>query len=270
MPGFTRGRHKVPADERDKQERHSGHEDRAAVSLRAAPVAGLLFAPDARPGIDGLRTLSQRGRAFSLSHEDASGGWAEILCDGLTFDCCGLAPAKAGEVQGGMQLIGLPRDFAASTLAQVTLAPGPHLAGSGNLQPVVRILSGLVMALARMPGVRAVTWLPAQIAMSPEWFVEAVGIWLKGGPFPALALTGLVRADGGIASRGLAYFTGQEFILSGKDGKPGEGDLRVAIRLVDWLVAHGRVDAPREVTLVGFGPVWVEPDSRNSLKARVL
>jgi hypothetical protein len=85
-----------------------------------------------------------------------------------------------------------------------------------------------------------------------------------------LALTGLVRADGRIASRGLAYFTGREFILSGKDGKPGEGDLRVAIRLVDWLVAHGRVDAPREVTLVGFGPVWVEPDSRNSLKARVL
>jgi hypothetical protein len=181
-----------------------------------------------------------------------------------------LAPGAPLRMDTALQLVALPGDFAVAEHALVTLGPGPHLADAGQLLPVVRMLAGLVLALGELPGLRAVAWLPARLAMSPAWFAEAIGIWLKGGPFPALALTGLARSELGFASQGLSYFVGQEFIFSGKDGALRESDVRGAVRLTDWLVAHGRVDTRREVELAGFGTVLLEPEGQNSLRARSL
>ncbi len=240
----------------------------------AAPVAGLLFDPAAQPGADNLVTLAQIAGTFDVVRRDdrptAKGGRAELLRDGLMFDCRGLAPAPPLAVATVAQTIALPPAFASAAHALVTIAPGPQLAGAAQLLPVVRILAGLVLALAELPAVQAVVWLPAQIAMAPAWFVEAVGIWLQGGPFPALALTGLLRCDGGLASQGLAYFTGQEFVLSGRDGSLRENDMRGAVRLTDWLVAHGRIDAACDVDLTGFGTVRLMPEAPDRLRATVL
>lgn len=230
----------------------------------------MLFDPASRPSVADVAALARTSDAFAVTHQDVAAGQAELLRDGLTFDCHGLAPGGAMGMQTGLQRIALPGDFALNDLALVTLGPGPHLAGAGQLLPVVRMLAGLVLALDDLPGLRAVAWLPAQLAMSPAWFAEAIGAWLKGGPFPALALTALARSERGLASQGLAYFVGQEFVFSGKDGVLRESDARGAVRLTDWLVAHGRVDSPREVELAGFGTVYLEPDGKNSLRARSL
>ena len=234
------------------------------------PVAGLLFDPPSRPAVADVVARSLASGAFAVTHQDGPAGQVELLRDGLTFDCCGLAPAEPLAVLTGLNQVALPGDFAASDLALVTLGPGPHLAGAAQLLPVVRMLVGLVLALHELPGLRAVAWLPARLAMSPAWFAEAVGVWLKGGPFPALALTALARSERGFASQGLSYFVGQEFVFAGKDGVLRESDARGAVRLADWLVAHGRVDSPREIELAGFGTVLLEPDGQNHLLARSL
>lgn len=234
------------------------------------PVAALLFDPAMRPAVHDMVARAQSSDGFAVTHQDVAAGQAELLCDGLTFDCLGLAPGGPLAMQTALQLVALPGDFAVGDMALVTLAPGSQLAGAGQLLPVVRVLAGLVLALADLPGLRAVAWLPARLAMSPAWFAEAIGVWLKGGPFPALALTALARSERGFVSRGLSYFVGQEFVFAGKDGILRESDARGAVRLTDWLVAHGRVDAACEIELAGFGTVLLEPDGQNGLFARSL
>lgn len=241
-----------------------------AVANACPPVAALLFEPALRPAVADLIALAGATDGFAATHHDTQAGQAELMRDGLMFDCHGLAPADHRVMQTGLQLLALPDDFVVGEMAFVTLSPGEQLAGAGQFLPVVRTLAGLVLALGRLPDLRAVAWLPARLAMSPEWFAEAVGAWLKGGPFPALALTALTRSERGLASQGLSYFIGQEFVFSGKDGKLRENDARGAVRLTDWLVAHGRVDSPCEVQLAGFGTVWLEPDGQNSLSVRTL
>jgi hypothetical protein len=253
-------------EERDSERRKTG----SARGSALVPVAGLLFDPASRPALAELEELARTRRIFGVTHLDAGAGLAELFLDGLTFDCLGCGPGTPLRMDTTLQLVALPGDFAVADHALVTLGPGAHLAGAGQLLPVVRVLAGLVLALSELPGIRAIAWLPARLTMSPAWFAEAIGIWLKGGPFPALALTGLARSELGYASRGLSYFVGQEFVFSGKDGNLRESDVRGAMRLTDWLVAHGRVDSRREVELAGFGTVLLEPEGPNSLLARSL
>jgi hypothetical protein len=236
----------------------------------SAPVAGLLFDPALRPGTADLEVLSLKSAAFAITHRDDPAGHLELLRDGLMFDCQGLGRGAPLHLDSALQQVALPGDFVAGDLALLTFSPGAHLAGAGQLLPVVRILAELILALADLPGLRAVVWLPARLAMSPAWFVEAIGAWSRGGPFPALALAGLLRSESGFASRGLAFFTGQEFLLTGKDGVLREADARAAVRLADWLVSHGRVDSPCEVDLAGFGTVWIEPDRPDHLRVHSL
>ena len=146
---------------------------------------------------------------------------------------------------------------------------GPHLAGAENLSPVLRSAATILQHLTRLEGLEAIIWRPARILMSPAWFVEAVAVWLAGGPFPALALTALARTGNSLASEGLDFLIGQEFTLWPRDGAPGREDSRIAVRLTDWLFAHGRVDTPREVVLSGAGVIWLEPDGPNRLNVRV-
>ena len=72
-------------------------------------VLSLVFAKGRRPDTSALQALAgsahveHGGPAFSISHmADASQGWVEVLAEGLTFDCAGLAPAEpAPKPKGG-------------------------------------------------------------------------------------------------------------------------------------------------------------------------
>lgn len=230
-------------------------------------MAALLFDSNARPDASAVAGLAASSAGFAITHDGGVDGWLEVLLDGLTFDIAGLAPARVAAPVPSAHSVGLPKDFNESAMAAVSIAPGPHLAGAQHLLPVVRVMSALVAQLSTLPDVRAVAWMPARLAVSPAWFNEAVGVWLNGGPFPVLALTALTRSDAAFHSDGLAFFTGQEFTLNGKGGRLGETDSRLAIRLTDWLVAHGAVDVAQEVVLGGTGAVWLQPDGAGHLIA---
>lgn len=234
------------------------------------PLAALLFGRDGRPAVDGIADLACGPDGFSLLHTElAPQGCAELLRDGLTFDLDGLAPAPGRDVPAVAHRVALPNDFQCDALEAVWFKVGPHLAGAENLLPVLRVASALLRQLASLRGLQAIVWRPARIVMSPAWFAEAVGVWLAGGPFPALALTALARREDGIESEGLAFLTGQEFKLHARAGGPNREDSRIAVRLTDWLVAHGRVDTPREVILTGAGSVLLKPQGRNLLNVEL-
>lgn len=235
------------------------------------PLAALLFGKTGRPAAAQLSDIAARTDAFSvINTANAVPGHAELLRDGLTFDLAGLAPAPTPTlgVPEAAHRVALPQDFSPAGCEAVWFTAGPHLAGAEHLSPVLRGAAAVLHALTGLEGLDAVIWCPARLVVSPVWFAEAIGVWLAGGPFPALALTALARSDSSLTSEGLAFFTGQEFTLWGKDGAPSREDSRIAVRLMDWLYAHGRVDSPREVVLMGVGPVWLEPDGANSLNVR--
>lgn len=233
-------------------------------------LAALLFEPEARPDVGQIADLSALHGRFSVANwSGEQAGTVELLHEGLTFDMRHLRPAEPLHIDGLAHRVELPQDLDVDALCAVDLVPAPHLAGAGRLLPVLRVLADLLIGLTALPGLRAVAWCPARTVMSPAWFTEACGAWLAGGPFPALALTALFRGrDGGIASEGLAFLTGQEFALRPRPGVSPDQDARVAVRLTDWLVAHGRVDAPCDALLPGGGAVRIEPDDNDTLLVR--
>jgi len=230
------------------------------------PLAALLFGRGDRPAAERLTGLADGPDGFALLNAAAAPpGMAEVLREGLTFDLAGLSPAEALPVPDVVHRVALPTDFSLSGLEASGIMVGPHLAGAEHLLPVVRVAAAIVRRLAALEGLVAIAWRPARIVMSPAWFVEAVGVWLAGGPFPVLALSALARSEDTIASEGLAFLIGQEFTLRARTGTPSREDSRIAVRLTDWLVAHGRVETAREVVLSGVGAVWLEPVGQNRL-----
>lgn len=230
-------------------------------------MAALLFAPLGCPSFDDVIALARDGEAFTTTEQSPEAG-AELLCGGLTFALDGLAPGAARRLEGAWQTIALPGDFDVTRSDALVLSPGVALGRAARLLPVVRVLSALLVELTRLPEARAVAWIPARLVCSTAWFVEAVGIWLDGGPFPALALTALERSESAFTSRGLDWFVGQEFRFTGREERLHDRDVRGAVRLIDWLVAHGRVDSPCRIELAGFGAVRLEPDGKGLLQAR--
>lgn len=235
-------------------------------------LAALLFEPGRRPDVDALAALVRTGAGtggFSISMQpERSAGWAELLRDGLTFDIAGLAGAGCAPLPDAEHRYGLEPAFVPTRYEAVSLTPGPHLAGAEHLLPVVRVATALLLELAALPGLAAISWLPAANLVSPEWFAKSARGWLDDGPFAAFALTSLIKCpDGAIASQGLRFLIGQEFRLEGGGGGAAP-DVATAIRLLDWLVAHGRLDGPREAILAGGCNVQLSVSPGREIVAR--
>lgn len=232
-------------------------------------LACLVFRKGQRPAPAEIASLAARSEEFSVSHDPGAEGWVELLRDGLTFDLEGLAPGKSAPLPSMPRRYDLPNLRQDPPADALILRPGPHLAGAERLLPVVRTIAAVAMALSDLPGVAAVGWLPSKSLCSPAWFRAGVTAWLEGGPFPSLALAGIERdADGALRSHGLEFIAGQDFLLAPAAGVRPEEFGRVAVRLADWLVAHGRVSSAREIVLSGVGPVWLDPGRDNLIAAR--
>lgn len=228
----------------------------------------LVFEPDQRPGLAALRELAASSAAgpasaaslpaFSLSHSPAPRhGWAELLSQGLTFDCAHLSPAPSARPPRTGALLGL----AAMPMGEaITLAPGPHLADAVGMIPVVRTLAGIGARLASLPGAQAVSWNPARCWMPVSYFCKVVSAWLGGGPFPALGLTSLEReSDGSIVSVGLSLLTGQELRFRPDPAFDNAGIARIAVRLIHALLEIEPLTAPQEFTGPDGEPLLVSP-----------
>lgn len=213
----------------------------------------LLFEPGTRPdaqavahALDGGGTAAVSAR-ISYQPQPAE-GWLELLASGLTFDLSGLAPAAAAPPPHIAHRFGLPAEEDLAKLEVVSLIPGPHVAGGAGLAPVVRTLAGLGANLVLSLPVKAVCWGPAATAMEPAYFARMMLNWLGGGAFPALGMTALVaHPDGSIASKGLAHFTGQEVQVESRSGETQADTAKVAIRVIDYLVRHGRLHEAHEL-----------------------
>ena len=224
------------------------------VGADYSAVLSLVFAEGQRPDVAALQSLAGGSRAsagavrFALSHlPDPAEGWAELLSSGLTYDCAGLAPAEPMPMPKGGALLGLERQPLGEA---ISLTPGPHLADTQGMLPVVRVLAGLGAQLAALPGAAAVIWNPARCWMPSAYFCKVVDNWLADGPFPALGLTSLEReADGAIVSVGLSLLTGQELRFL-PDPKLVAADIaRIAVRLIHALIECEPLTGPH--TFVG-------------------
>ena len=245
----------------DLRKADRGTEPRVLVSL--------LFAPGRRPDAAAVEALAAGG-ACAVSHRPAGAGagdrcWLELLTTGLTFDLSGLAPGTPAEPFVFAHRYGLGSDQDTATAETITLALGPHLAGAEGLLPVVRAAAGLATALAALPGILAIGWRPARALSGTAHFTSSVGTWLAGGAFPALGLTALYRSpDGAMTSEGLALLTGQELRLEPAVDSQPAGDARLAVRLIDRLVALGPVRGSVTLEPIAGQTIVLEPDPRGN------
>lgn len=201
----------------------------------------MIFAEGQRPDLDAIATLAAKPGAimpFALSHiPDPDQNWAELLSAGLTFDLHGLGDGAAAAYPGEGALLGLAEAPAGEALS---LQPAPHLADGPGVLPAVRVLSGIGLQLAGLPGVLAAHWRPASCWMTVKYYSGVVAEWLEGGAFPALGLTSLRREpDGAMTSVGLDFFIGQELRFEPDRRLPPAVIAKSAVRLVHSLVESG-------------------------------
>ncbi|RJY08386.1 hypothetical protein [Aurantiacibacter aquimixticola] len=213
------------------------------------PGVSLLFAAGSRPTVADLQRLADTTGHFSISLDPSAGntegqGWLELLITGLTFDLKGLLPSEGARIPKFEHAYGVPPSVDRNAAEAVELVPGPHLAGGATMFPVVRSLALLAARLSGLDGVSGVVWHAAGACSAPDIFQRGVVAWVEGGPFPGLGLTSLeTDANGGLRSRGLALLTGQELALSADMCADRARAAKIALRLINWVVEHGRIDA---------------------------
>ena len=218
----------------------------------AAAPAVLLSAPVPRP--EAIRALARADAHVNVTHEQTLEGGQialmELLHSGLTFDLTGWdqTPAPVDQHDQRFDFDGAPDQI----YGALNLSTGPHISGAAAMLPVVRVMTGLLCRLARLEGVKAVRWLPAQSIMSVDYFEKVIGTWLKGGVFPGLGLVSLQpdRA-GNIRTQGMGYFGSQELVFPKETFANPRQIAEIAVRLIDELV--GNPPLAGECTVMGPG-----------------
>lgn len=220
----------------------------AGVRATAAELESLL----ARPSLAAVALVSnQRGQGQ---------GCLELLANGLTFNITSLAPEASAPVAAPRHIYGLPRDVTGQDWEVCLLAPGPHLADAGAMEPVVRTMAMLASALAQGLGAQAICWQPAASWMDVTYFARIVEAWCSGGAFPALGFSGMDRLeDGSVTSEGLAFFTGQELRVEARPGEPPADTVKLAVRLADRLVRGGPIAVAGRLTGPDAEALYAEP-----------
>lgn len=206
----------------------------------------LLFADGKRPSADDVERLLQSadvaGAAAHVSYRspDDRDGLLELLVSGLTFDLCGLAPARPLPPPPRAHDFGLGSDSRIEgSLDAITLLPGHHLSGGYAMIPVVQAMLGLAGTIALPLEVEAVCWHPARSWMEPQYFSRVALGWLSGGPFPALGLTALEHTREGVRSEGLSFFAGQELTVLRRENESPADTAKLAVRFIDYIVTNG-------------------------------
>ena len=245
-------------------------------------AVSLLFVAGLRPAANAIRDFAAQEGDFSVSFDPSGEGsagadpvdaegrrWLELLANGLTFDLAGLAPGAASEAPPRVHAYALGASADAVGLEAVTVRPGPHLTGGHAMLPVVRSLAWLAAKLAAVDGVESVAWHPARSWCGPGYFRDGVLRWIEGGVFPGLGLTALAAtADGGMQSEGLALFAGQELWIEPELMADKTEGAKIGVRLIDYMVETGRIDAMRRIVGPAGQPLRLEP-SGNARFVRV-
>ena len=238
-------------------------------------AVSLLFAAGRRPEASAIHDFAERQGGFAVSFDpsadsadgavptDAEGRvWLELLASGLTFDLIGLGVGARSEPPPCVHAYALAANAEAAALEAITIQPGPHLAGGHAMLPVVRTLAWLAATLSEIDGVEAVAWHPARSWCGTDYFRNGVLRWVEGGVFPGLGLTALaVTPDGGMQSEGLALFAGQDLRIEPELMLDRAEGAKIGVRLIDYLVEAGPIDAPQLVTGPDGEALRLEPSA---------
>lgn len=115
---------------------------------------------------------------------------------------------------------------------------------------------------ASLAACRGVCWAASGTVIGRKGFVELVGRWQDGGAFPAQLVTSLKAGlGGGIETRGLSYFTGQELrVEPASFSEEGQGSL-LALRLASQLIYRGTLEVPEQAISPDGTPLRLEPSA---------
>jgi hypothetical protein len=132
--------------------------------------------------------------------------------------------------------------------------------GGGVMFPVVRCLAWLGALISQLPDIKAVAWHPARSFSEPVYFRTSVMAWIDGGAFPGLGLTSLSTGEnGGLISEGLSIFTGQEMALAPELVPDKATGVKIALRLLHWMIENGRVTEAQLLTGPSGEALRIEP-----------
>jgi hypothetical protein len=239
---------------------------------RSGLAASLLFAAGRRPDAAAIRDFAQQHGGFAVSFDPSAQGatahpsaaegqgWLELLASGLTFDLFGTAAGAPTERPPCVHGYALSADTTTAGLEAVTIRPGPHLAGGDAMPPVVRLLAWLAATLSDMDGVEAIAWQPARSWCGCDYFRDGVLRWIEGGVFPGLGLTALAATpDGGMQSEGLSLFAGQDLRIEPELMADKAAAAKIGVRLIDYMVETGPINAPRRICLADGQALRLEP-----------
>jgi hypothetical protein len=201
------------------------------------------------------------------SDEGGASNWLELLRDGLTFDLLGLADGPSLAVPPFSHRLGCAVDLSHDGVDAMGLFPGPHLAEGAASLPIIRTQLALAAELAGgLPGLAALFWTPAEIAVAPSLFIRLVQEWLDGGAFPVLGLVRFETSEtGGLRSRGLGFFIGQEIELSPALSRDRIAGTRIAVRVIHELVALGTIEGAFELAVGSEGRLRLAPSGDGAL-----
>lgn len=227
----------------------------------------LLAEPGRRPSLAAVKDFAMESQVVAVSHDPQapssplgkditltspdgeagakgmalSGHWVELLRDGMTFDLHGLAPGAACAAPQPHHRFDWPTGQDAVGHEALHLGIGPHLAGAGRSLPVLRTMIALARDLALFfEEIAGVIWQPSASVIGRRFFESTATAWLDGGPFPALGLTAFeVAEDGALASKGLAFWIGQELAIEPALAQDKVAATRLGVRLVNHLVRLG-------------------------------
>lgn len=230
--------------------------DRPSAPRGAKTGLWLVFPASADVSVDGLQEPLSRldGAAvtqqLALRREHADDACLptgdplfEAVVEGLTFDLCArdCDPRAIRALGDGRNVAEALRPFAGRRAIVIT--PGPHLAAVAGTMQVVRAMMQLGAAVAAaVPRIEHVVWPPSGWTVDPAGFGAAIAQWRRGGVWPTPGVVRFQRSiDGNVQSAGLAHFTGQELRIEGlPNAEPGYIE-RLAARLAEMLVHHGRL-----------------------------
>lgn len=175
--------------------------------------------------------------------------WLELLRDGLTFDCVGLAPNQPSVAPQVDYRFDIDPDLDLSSFEAVMLSPGSHLTGGGRSLPVLRGLLALARDIVHhFEDAQIACWPPSQSAIGRRFFDSTVTSWLEGGPFPALGLTAFADdEDGSLVSVGLAHFVDQELRIEPELARDKLNATRLGLRLINQLVLVGGIEESERI-----------------------
>ena len=130
----------------------------------------------------------------------------------------------------------------------VMLDIGTHVSGGERCAPIVATLLTLAELVGRHLNTDAVIWSPSRVISGFAYFADAVSQYQNGGPFPVLPLINFsISEDGGIASDGLAWLAGQEFIIE-PSGLSDVEMMRRAVRISHDMASNGAIREKIEVS----------------------